>query len=85
MDNTYTIRPLEWRQTWTDQLPKFTARTPFATFTVHCLAPGKWIWYYRFHRRDEENEGSCVDEAEGKRICEKEWLRRLTKVLEPVA
>ena len=86
---TYRIKPLNWVETWNDQYIKHKARTPFGVFLVWCEKQeggptNKWLWMYWFHA-GVADDGSCVSVEEGKRVCEKEWKRRIKKVLEEVS
>lgn len=89
----YTILPLKWeKQETLSYQQKFTAETTFGSFHVERHREdwqgdtpwGPWQWGYCFDEYHDEASAGCRSAAEGKRLAQAEWERRLSHGLAKV-
>lgn len=81
MTDTYTIKPLEWRESRDGD---FSANNPFGSYRVHRVEYSGWRWGYCYDEYHDEEEFSCDDAEDGKAKAEAHHLERLKQALEPV-
>ncbi len=75
MTETYTIRPLEWRESAYSGWDCHLVDTPFGQLSVHSVQGKFWKWGFR------NESGECDSLAHGKQLAEAYWRERIMQAL----
>lgn len=85
----YAIRPLRWVRSNYSFQQEFFADVPFGSFFVSRSRRDwdddgpweSWRWGYHFDDRGDMSSVECKSAAEGKRLAQEEWNRRILPCL----
>lgn len=81
----YLIKPLRWKAAWKSDVTnicRLEANTPFGNYWIKHYDDA-WTWGYCFQEHYDEGNFDGKDLDDCKALAEKDWHRRLSKVLKP--
>jgi hypothetical protein len=86
---TYTIKPLKWEKSFTEDCQRYRAEVPMGSYTVSrnkwASEDDKWSHWqfeYCFDEYYDESYRDCDNAKHGKQLAEEDWLRRILPALE---